>query len=229
MSNGTNGGLKKMVIEAYKDPKCSGAAADSYPVTFNPATLSWKYGVEYDSRQGPGDSASPQAYTKSRPHQFSFEFVIDGTGALEGDPSKKRDVAKEVKRFLEVTGKYHGDIHRPHYLKISWGPFIWLCVLTLAEVTYTLFKPSGDPLRAKIRATFDGQKEDSFRVAEEGKNSPDLTHVHTVQAGESLSLLCQRYYGEPGRYLQIAAYNRLNNYRRLEPGQRLRFPPVKNV
>lgn len=237
MPNGANGGLKKMVIEAYTNPGCSGEPADKYEVMFNPTTVSRKYGVEYHDRQGPGDSGSPQIPNKIRPSQFSFEFVIDGTGAVAdgsstkkvGDPSHKKDVEKEVKDFLTVTGKYQSELHRPYYLKISWGSFIWLCVLSFAEVTYTLFKPDGDPLRARIKATFEEQKEDPLRVAEEGKKSPDLTHVHTVQAGDSLSLLCQRYYGDPGRYLQIAQYNGLKNYRRLEPGLRLQFPPIKNA
>jgi len=64
-------------------------------------------------------------------------------------------------------------------------------------------------------------------VAEERKSSPDLTHVHEVKAGEHLSLLAHQYYGEASRYLQVARFNNLKNYRRLTIGQKLAFPPIK--
>ncbi|MFZ4699399.1 MAG: LysM peptidoglycan-binding domain-containing protein [Candidatus Methylumidiphilus sp.] len=228
MPNGNSGNLKKMKIEAFTDPGFSKPPKDEklkeFELMFNPSTVDWAYQVEYADPQGPGDTASRKNYNKIRPHRLSFEFVIDGTGAV----AAKVEVAEEVDSFFKVTG-YGGDIHRPTYLKISWGPFIWRCVLTSVDVTYTLFDPSGKPLRAKVKASFELSKEDALRVLEERKSSPDLTHVHTVQAGETLGLLCQQYYDEPWRYLQVAAYNRLNNYRRLEPGQRLRFPPIKNA
>jgi nucleoid-associated protein YgaU len=102
-------------------------------------------------------------------------------------------------------------------------------VLKSAEVTYVMFEPDGHPLRAKVKATFSENIEDTLRVAEERKSSPDLTHVHTVKAGEHLSLLAHRYYGDPSRYFQVAQYNGLTNYRRLVPGQRLEFPPINDA
>ena len=141
----------------------------------------------------------------------------------------KIDVHDTVQEFLEVTGKHDGEIHRPLYLKLSWGALISKCVLKDAEITYTLFKPDGYPLRAKVKATFSENVEDTLRVSEERKNSPDLTHVYTVNKGEHLSLLSQRIYGAPNYYLQIAAFNKLKNYRDLEPGQVILFPPLKEL
>ena len=219
------GELKKMKIEAFKDPEYSGAPAETFEVMFNPNTYSQKYEVEYHDRQGQGDTGSPQIFGKVKPQDYAFEFPFDGTGTAAATV----DVSERVATFLKVTGKHDGDIHRPMYLKLSWGALLSKCVLKSAEVTYTLFKRDGYPLRAKIKATFSENVEDTLRVADERKSSPDLTHVHKVIAGEHLSLLAYRYYGDAGRYFQVARYNGLTNYRKLQPGQKLEFPPVADV
>ena len=219
------GELKKMVIEAFREADYSGSAAETFTVMFNPNTYTQKYEVEYQDRQGQGDTGSPQVFGKIKPQEYTFEFLFDGTGAA-ADPV---DVRETVERFLTVTGKHDGEIHRPMYLKLSWGALLSKCVLKSAEVTYTLFKPDGYPLRAKVKASFAENIEDALRVAEERKSSPDLTHVHVVKQGEHLSLLANKYYGDPSRYFQVAQYNDLKNYRRLEIGQRLAFPPIKNL
>ena len=216
------GELKKMLIEAFKKPDYSGSAAESFEVMFNPNTYSQKYEVEYHDRQGQGDTGSPQIFGKIKPQEYTFDFVVDGTGVA----ADEADVHERVETFLKVTGKHDGEIHRPMYLKLSWGTLLSKCVLKSAEVTYTLFKPDGHPLRAKIKATFSENVEDTLRVAEERKSSPDLTHVHEVQAGEHLSLLAHRYYGDASRYYQVAEFNGLTSYRHLSTGQKLRFPPI---
>ncbi len=219
------GELKKMVIEAHKQADYSDAAVETFEVMFNPNTYTQRFEIEYQDRQGQGDTGSPQVFGKTKPQEYTFEFVFDGTGAA----ADKVDVQQVIEKFLRVAAEHNGDIHRPLYLLLKWGTLVSRCVLRSAETTYTLFTPDGRPLRAKVKATFAEGKDDKRRVAEEGKNSPDLTHLHTVQAGDHLSLLCDRYYGEPWRYLQVAAANGLTNYRCLVPGQQLAFPPVKDL
>ncbi len=222
-----SGELKKMLIEAFDKPdyEQSDPPVDSFEVMFNPNSYTQKYEVEYQPRQGKGDTSSPQIFGNIKPQEYTFDFLFDGTGTAT-DPAEVQD---EVERFLTVAGRHDGKIHRPRYLRLRWGSLVSTCVLKSAEITYTLFRPSGYPLRAKVKATFAENINDALRVATERKSSPDLTHVHTVQAGEHLSLLCYRYYADPSRYLQIAQYNRLKNYRRLEAGQQLSFPPIKDA
>lgn len=212
-----------MAIEAYRDPNYSGSPAETFTVSFNPTSYTQKYEVLYDSRQGQGDIGSPQIFGKIKPQEYAFEFLFDGTGTAV-DPI---DVQQAVDRFLEVTGKQDGDIHRPMYLKLAWGALISKCVLTSAEITYTLFRPDGHPLRARIKANFSENIDDALRVAKERKNSPDLTHVRVVEEGDHLTLMCQRIYGDPSHYIQVAQINSLDNYRELTVGQTIRFPPIR--
>jgi len=219
------GELKKLTIEAYRDPQLSGAPADVFTVMFNPNTYSQKYDIEYEARQGQGDTGSPQVFKQIKPQEYSFDFLFDGTGTA----ADKVDVQPTVEHFLTVTAKHDGEIHRPFYLKLSWGALLVICVLKSAEVTYTLFRRDGYPLRAKVKATFAEYKDDQKRVAEDRESSPDLTHVHEVKAGEHLTLLAHRYYGDASRYFQGARFNDLTHYRRLAVGQRLAFPPIRDL
>lgn len=218
----STGNLKRMTIEAYSDAKYSGSADATFTVLFNPASYAQKYEVVYHARQGAGDTGSPQVFGRIKPQEYTFEFLFDGTGTA----IDRVDVAQKLDEFLTVTGKQDGSIHRPRYLKISWGKLVSACVLKSADITYTLFASDGAPLRARVHATFSENIEDTLRVSKERKNSPDLTHVHTVTAGEHLSQLAHRYYGDASRYLQVAEFNGLENFRKLEPGQKLLFPPI---
>jgi hypothetical protein len=161
-------------------------------------------------------------FKKIKPGDLSLTFFIDGTGAN----GRAIDTQERVEQFQTVTG-YNGKIHRPNYLKVVWGKLqIKRCVLKSASIAYKLFKANGVPLRAVITATFTDTSDDQTRVAIAQDQSPDLTHVRLIKAGDTLPALCHEIYGDPLRYLQVAAANRLDGFRRLTPGTRVVFPPL---
>lgn len=217
-----SGELKKLKIEAFNSIEYQ-EKVDEFSVMFNPATFSQNYEVVYTAAQGQGTTGSTQQFGSIKPQEYRFEFVFDGTGVS----SEKKDVSKEIERFLKVTGKIDSETHRPNFLQISWGNLISKCVLKSAEITYNLFKPDGYPLRAKVNATFAENIDDTLRTAEEGRESSDLTHHRTVQEGDTLPLMTYRIYGDSSYYLQVAQVNNLTNFRKLEAGTTLRFPPLK--
>jgi len=221
-----SGALEKLKIEAYTDPKYSGQPDRTFEVMYNPKSYALKYAINYDEEQGKGVSPGEKRYVSTKPQDITLEFTIDGTGASGDDPV---DVSKKVKGFLDTCYTFHGEIHRPPYLKVAWGELVFTCVLQTANVTYTLFKPGGQPLRAKISATFSEFVDEQKRTAKERRSSPDLTHIHTVSGRESLPLLCHRYYGDQRYYLRVAQANRLLNFRRLDPGSTLFFPPIAKL
>ena len=93
-------------------------------------------------------------------------------------------------------------------------------------LNYTLFRPNGMPLRARANASFVGFTDELLLHSKIKKNSPDLTHVITVQAGDTLPLLCNRIYGRSDYYSQVAEVNGLTAFRDLRPGTQLVFPPL---
>jgi len=218
------GELKKLKIEAFKDLEYN-EKADEFTVMFNPASYNQKYEVEYEEAQGQGTTGTPQKFGKIKPQEYSFEFIFDGTGAS----GEAIDVSDEIEKFLTVCGKEDGEIHRPFYLKITWGNLVSKCILKSADISYNLFKPDGYPLRAKVNASFVENIDDALRTAEEGKSSPDLSHYRIVAEGENLPLMTYKIYGDPQYYIDAAKINGLTNFRKLKTGTTLHFPPVKTT
>lgn len=217
------GTLEKLLILAYTKPDYSGSAIRKFEAYVNPSEITLSYEIEYDSAQGAGTTNSRMNFKKMKPGDLSLTFFIDGTGAN----GTRIDVQQKVEEFQAVTG-YNGDIHRPNYLKITWGTLtVKRCVLKSASIAYKLFQPNGVPLRAVISATFTDNSDDTTRVAMAQDHSPDLTHRRIVKAGDKLPAMCGEIYGDPRRYLQVADANGLDDFRNLVPGTEIFFPPLE--
>jgi nucleoid-associated protein YgaU len=53
-----------------------------------------------------------------------------------------------------------------------------------------------------------------------------LTHSRIVKSGDTLPLLSKEIYGNSAYYLQLAQANNLDDFRNLQPGQEIFFPPL---
>lgn len=219
--------LTKLKIEAYSDDKFEKKVGNDFVAMFNPTAYGLKHEIVYAPSKPSGATGSPQKFQSVKPREFSLEFMFDGTGvATDG---VVMDVSQKIKEFLDITGGFDGDAHRPKFLKVSWGDLISRCVLKVAEVNYSLFKMDGKPLRAKIKVDFTEAIDETTRVAKEGKNSPDLTHQRIVKAGDTLPLMCYNIYGDAKYYLHVAEFNGINNFRQLQIGREIHFPPLKDA
>ena len=217
------GTLEKLTIRAYEKADYSGSPVSEFESFINPHEITLAYELEWDAAQGSGTTGSRMNFKKMKPGDMSLTFFIDGTGAN----GVKADVQKKIEEFQTVTG-YNGKIHRPNYLKVVWGTLqVKRCVLKTASIAYKLFKPDGVPLRAVITAAFADNSDDQTRVAIAQDQSPDLTHIRLVKAGDTLPALCYDIYGDPSYYLEVARANRIDDFRRLKPGTRIVFPPVE--
>lgn len=222
------GELKKLTIKAYSSVEFkSSDFIGEFVVMFNPTTFTQKYDLEYEEQQGQGSSGTNQKFVKIKPQEYTFEFLLDGTGASAPKPSG--GVAGLIRNFVSLTAEINGDTHRPNFLELSWGEFVFKCVLKTTSVAYSLFEPSGAPLRAKITATFSNSVDDKLRVASEGKNSPDLTHVRVVRAGDTIPLLAYRIYEDPELYARVARTNDLDNFRSVRAGTKVTLLPLEKL
>jgi nucleoid-associated protein YgaU len=162
----------------------------------------------------------------------SFELSLDGTGVVEaevngGSGAEPDDAKVQVDKLKAVVYSFDGNKHQPNYVKLVWGNFSFVGRLETLAVTYNLFKPTGQPLRAKVKMAFVGTTTPSDEAAAANKSSPDLSHLIEVKAGDTLPLLCYRVYKDSAYYLDVARVNGLVNFRSLTPGVHLMFPPLR--
>jgi len=227
-----NGKLEKMLILAFSDSKKAEdgglqEADASYEALNNPDTYTLEYKLKFsESGQGHGTSGKQLKYEYTAPEEITFEFLFDDTGIIDGKP--RDSIADDIKQFKSVLIEYKGDTHEPRHFKLVWGKnSIFKGRVTEVGITYKLFKPDGTPSRAVAKVKFKSSIEEQKRAAKENKSSPDLTHVRTVKAGDTLPLMCFDIYGDPRYYLQVAEVNRLQNFRFLVPGTVISFPPLQ--
>ncbi len=217
------GELEKLKIQAYTEADYSGAQISEFSAYVNPSEITLTYEMEYDNAQGSGTTGSRMEFSRVKPGDLTLSFFIDGTGAN----GTRVDVQQQIQAFQETTG-YNGDIHRPNYLIVAWGSLeVRRCVLKSYSVAYKLFRPSGEPLRAVISATFTDNSDDQTRVATAQDQSPDITHSRIFKSGDSLPMMCHEIYGNAACYPQVARFNKLPGFRNIEPGTRLVFPPLE--
>ena len=202
--------------------------SDSFTVMINPASYSYNRSVSFNKKTGIGQIGNSLKYNRVKEDSVSFDIVIDGTGAVNSAAPGKNseDVKTQIQKLDKVLG-YDGNIHEPKHSRLLWGSLIFFGRMESMSSQYTLFKPSGEPLRAKIKLAFVGFMSDKKESLLANRSSPDLSHLIEVKAGDTLPQLCNVVYRDSAYYIDIARLNNLDNFRQLTPGDKLYFPPLK--
>lgn len=226
-----SGKLEKMLILAFdsaKDAEDGGLkeAKERFEALINPETYTLEYKVKTAKAQGQGTSGAQLKFEYILPEELTFDFLFDNTGLIDGK-AKPDGVFDEVNDFRRLLTAYRGSSHEPYHLKLVWGNLVVKGRAAEVGITYKLFNPDGQPIRAVVRVKFLGSVEERKRAAQELRESPDLTHQRTVLPGDTLPFLCFQVYGDPRHYLRVAAFNRLDNVRSLAVGQAILFPPLR--
>jgi len=217
--------LELLKITGYTDEEFQ-TALDGLPYTvmINPDTIKLQRGIEYNEEQAPDTSSASQKYKSTPSDKLSFDIVIDCTGVVD---SKRTDMSKEIKALEKIVFTYNGDIHRPNFVKVQWGQnIVFNGVLTSLDTSYTLFKPDGSPLRAKLSLNFSQYISPKTVKKLDDQKSPDITHLVTVIEGMTLPQLCFQTWNDDSYYVQVAKFNDLNKFRNLKGKKSLVFPPI---
>jgi contractile injection system tube protein len=227
------GSLEKMTITAYDSGDFKRPTGE-HTVMINPEKYTRTYKICYNDVQAQGSNTGSPKFNKIPSERIQLELVFDGTGVVPSAvpgvlPYTGDGIAKQIADFEEVVFEYAGKIHSPRFLRLLWGTFEFYCRLTSLTVTYTLFKPDGTPLRARAAAEFLQYTSETAAALEANNSSPDLSHVITVKAGDTLPLLCYSVYGSSAWYPQVARANGLAGFRALAVGSQLLFPPLAEV
>jgi Contractile injection system tube protein len=239
VNSAKTGELAKVKLEVYEDDRYQKKIGD-FDLPINPEQFSQQFQIEYNRSQAQGSQHNNPEYKFTRPQELKLDFTLDGTGVV---PDKQnsgkfhRDVVGQLQKFFRLTYTMNPETHKPNFLRLLWGNFSFGydgkngfdCLLTNLQINYTLFASDGKPLRAKLSATFSSYVEQTLRLREENKKSPDLTHQRKVTAGDTLPLMTYRIYDDPSYYLQVAKVNGLVNFRRLKTNTDLRFPPLEKT
>ena len=228
--------LEKLKIEAYEE-RARSTRVGTFEAMFNPATLSQSFAIEYTGNAAASRPTQVARYRRTNQADLSFTLLLDGTGVDQiglltlfgSNPT----VSDRISDFLNIAYHVVGSTHEPSFLIVTWGelrtsqPVLagFRGRLKSLDIRYTSIDRDGSPLRAELNVALVADDDPNRQLALVGLSSPDVTHSRTVRAGDTLPLLTREIYGSSRYVLEVARVNGLDDFRSLEPGRELIFPP----
>jgi hypothetical protein len=223
-----SGELVKLKIVGYKDENFTEKSGGEYDVFINPASYTHNFSINYKDNESMGDTAGAPKFEKYPAETISFKIVLDGTGIVPVSGTRK-NVYELLEGLKDVVYTFNGSIHEPNYVQLLWGSMLFNGRLNSLKVEYNLFKPNGLPLRANVDLDFKGFTSTELSSKMANLSSPDMSHLITFKAGDTLPNLCFQIYKDSTYCTDIARVNSLKNFRNIKPGTQLLFPPmIKN-
>lgn len=200
----------------------------SVSLLINPSEITLSRKTDFGGCVPMGDPGSGRNFSLMQPGTLDFSTVFDGTGAvpIPSNLNLPPEVEDQLNVLNNIVYTYNGKQHEPNVVQILWGRLAFYGRLTTFNIDYTLFRPSGAPLRAKATMSFQGYKNPLEAALEANMSSPDLSHAVVIRDGDTLPLLCHRIYGDSRYYVHVARFNGLHAFRALKPGLTLHFPPL---
>ncbi len=196
------------------------------PVLFNPEEYNVSRSVNYAKLDIPGTDSPIMQFISGGETSLSMTLFFD----TQNDYIRKtsddvRDYMQPIMNALWIDGK----LHAPPEAAFSWGGCFFKGIITDAKQSFTMFLPSGIPVRARLEITFKSS-EDALNARKKSPfESPDRTKARRVSKGAQLWRLADAEYGDPKYWRVIADLNKLYNPRKLPEGRLLQLPPLKEL
>lgn len=195
---------------------------NKFECMINPSSYQQTSGISY-RKVKPLGGRTEEKFDKYEPEKFSFkDFILDGTGVVAG---ATEPVKNQVKQLRMAAYNYVNKENDSPIVHISWGPLSRFARLDSITVDYTLFKPNGEPLRAKVNLSFRTYTSSTEFAKLEAREEAEKGQVVETKNGDTLANLCQEIYGDSKYYLEVAKFNNLSSISNIKPGTVLRFPP----
>jgi len=208
-------------------------------VNYNPTEYTLNKGAQIAEVTIPGLDSPILQFVRGQTETLSLDLFFDTTES--GMDDSAISVTTLTDQFYQLV-KIDGTTHAPPICFFSWGAQFpgqrsysstgsqqrhgFQCLVESVRQRFTLFSPQGVPLRATLTVSLKEYKTLTEQIAELNRQSPDKTHSHVVQIGETLSQIAARVYHDPTQWRAIATQNNLTNPLALVPGTLLVIPPL---
>lgn len=216
--------------------------AQELEVSFNPTELTFSKTAQIAEIPIPGLDSPILQFVRGQTETLNVELFFDSTDDGMGDNATP--VTEKTDRFYQLI-KIDRSTHAPPVCRFIWGDQgfpgskmtgSWSsqnrqngfqCVVESVKQRFTLFNVHGRPLRATLSVTLKEYRTLDQQIAEIFQQSPDHTHAHVVQRGDTLARIAAERYGNPADWRAIAGQNDVDDPLELVPGTILEVPPLR--
>jgi hypothetical protein len=199
---------------------------------YNPEKYSVNKAVQYAEIGIPGLNEPVLQFIRGQNEKVTLDLFFDTTEqGMVNNVVDVRGLTKAVYNLLIVNT----ETHAPPRFTIEWGAgrslfgqgdTSSLCVMESMNEEFTLFAPTGEPLRAKLTVTIRMAATVKVQFQANPNHSPDRTRVVMVVQGQHISDIAYQKYGDPTQWRPIADANSIANPRFLDPGTTLTVPSL---
>ena len=187
-------------------------------VLFNPTEYSIEKSNQFQNTILPGLQVPVTSFIGGNAQTLTMDLFFDSY-------ENRKDV-REYTGKLTALLDIDRDIHAPCVCKFIWGKLEFKAVLERLTQRFTMFLDTGIPVRATLNVTFKEYKTITEQLMSPPRQSADRTKHRVVKQGDSLWLISDIEYGDPGFWRIIAEANDIDNPRILETGRELTIPPL---
>jgi len=221
--------LKKARIRVFIPEKKDDPGFD---VLFNPNEYRLSKANQFAEVAIPGLRAPLLQFGHGNAQTLTMQLFFDTYDPASPDQksSKNTDVRLFTQKVTDLL-QINSELHAPPVCQFSWGNLSFIGVLQQADVHYTLFLPSGIPVRATVDVTFkqyfDGALDTGLFDQAPDTQSANFQKRYVVQRGDTLSSIAGEVYNDPTNWRPIASANGLDNPLAIRPGQVLSIPAIE--
>lgn len=210
------------------------AADIPFECLFNPTEYTAARTVNWNKKPANGRNIPFVEYTGGDNATMNLQLLFDCNEPRNIGGRQVHDVRFFIKKLedymkptiLAISGKTMRK--RPPFLLFQWGDdYKFKAVLTSLSVRYTLFKESGEPVRATADISL-------LQVADEqqpGTNPTSRSEPgykrRIVMPHDTLALIAYEEYGDSNQWRSIAGVNEIEDPMKLQAGQVLAIPPLR--
>ena len=219
--------LVKAELQEIDPAQPEAAPTKKVPVQFNPETLKVSFANQIQTPEGSGDQrGSPaQQFVGAGTTKLVVQLWFDVNAPQEG--FAVRDVRKMTEKITHfITPKPSPKDNKkfiPPGVRFIWGSFQFDGLMESLEESLEFFSNEGIPLRASMSVNLTQQKIDIYKF---GKDAPSRTPLPGTRPltpapqGSTVQQMAANQ-GKADDWQSIAAANKIENPRGLQPGQLL--------
>lgn len=206
--------LKKATITIHKGK--NEAKKETVNVLFNPNQYTVVTSNNYKWIKVNGLSSPLHQFLNGDKRTLTMDLFFDSY-------AEKKDVRFYTSKITDIM-QIDKDQGKPPRCTFSWWKFSFTGVIEKITQTFTMFLPSGLPVRATLQVTFAEALSDKEQEAIKENFTEELMKQYKIKENEDLTDVAYNEYNDPTRWREIADANNINNPRKVQGGTVLNIP-----
>lgn len=192
---------------------------------FNPDSVNIDKQVIWKRRPNIGDDVSPPIFAGGEPLTLTLQGLLFDTTDTGSDVRDTYKMLTELAMIDKTVKDAKTNQSAPPSCRFQWGSFLsFKAVVESVNQTFTLFKPDGTPLRAKVTVKI--RQVPDPAAPQNPTSRSEARKIWVVEEGQRLDWIAAREYGESAQWRYIAETNNLDNPLDLHSGQVLKLTPL---